>query len=125
MKTLLILILCFLNPSKIPINNYEEVIFKRSDHGFWESGNTNDIMFMSANPEIWLVYRKERLKIKAGYCKFKQSNIKALVKVIAIFPKPGFKMKQNLFTYQVRKGSKGTHWDVCDANGVSIMKGEP
>ena len=123
MKTLL-LILCFFNPSKLSFNNYEEVIFKRGDTGFWKGGNNNDLVYMSANPTIWIIYRKEKLKVRAGYCEFKAPNVIGPVKVIAIFPKPGFKMKQNLFTYKLFKNNIGTYWNVWDANGTLIMTGD-
>ena len=123
MKTLL-LILCFLNPSRI-VHFDSEVTFKRDMQGQWEGGdNANDIVYMTENPEVWLIYRTKQSKRLAGYCKFKQPTVKGPVKVIAIFPQPGFKMKQNLFTYQIKKNSKGTHWDVWDVNGVPNMRGE-
>src|SRR5882757_3448743 len=106
MKQLFIFLL-FLGPSKF-VHFDSEVTFKRDTHGFWESGNVNDAMYMSANPEIWLINRQEGSKMKAGYCRFKQPNNLNLIKVIAIFPQPGFKMKQNLFTYIVVKGKNGT-----------------
>jgi hypothetical protein len=117
MKHLLIFLIFF-----NPIRSYEEIIFKRNAAtGYWE---TTELAYMSANRDIWLIHRQNGLKKKAGYCKFKQPNVPGPVRVIAIFPKPGFKMKQNLFTYKVISINDNTAWEVWDNNDRHIIIGE-
>lgn len=120
MKIFLILLL--LIQSRLTFD-YGQVVFKRDSQGFWESANYDDRMWMSANHEIWLVTRINKSTHKAGYCEFIQPNIPGPIKITAIFPKPGFKMKQNLFTYQIHKCKKGTCWSIWDNNGVFLETG--
>jgi hypothetical protein len=120
MKHLLIFLI-FFNPAKM-LTSYEEIIFTRHKlTGYWE---TTEMAYMSANHEVWLIHRQNGLKRKAGYCRFKQRNIPGPIRVIAIFPKPGFKMKQNLFTYKVISVKSGTAWEVWDNNDRHIIIGE-
>ena len=118
----ILLILCFFNPSKL-IFDYGQVTFKRDSKGFWESANYDDRIWMSANHEIWLVTRINKSTHKSGWCKFIPPNIPGPINVTVIFPKLGFKMKQNLFNYQIYKCRNGTCWNVWDNNGVFLETG--
>jgi hypothetical protein len=120
MKPLILILL--LIPSKL-IFEYDQVTFKRDSKGLWESANYDDRLEMSANHEIWLVTRISKSTHKSGYCKFVPPNIPGPINITVIFPKVGFKMKQNLFNYQIYKCKKGTCWSIQDNNGVFLETG--
>jgi hypothetical protein len=112
-----LIILLFLNlVNPLHVNN--TVTFQRDGNNIWECITKG---WLTADINVWLVFRQNIDGTQdAGFCIFKQPNIKGPIKVKAVYPKIGYIMKQNLFTYQVRKCDKGTCWYVWDDKGKLI-----
>jgi hypothetical protein len=104
-----------------PLHYTNTVTFKRDLNDNWECTTKG---WPTANYlNIWLVFRENFDGTQdAGFCYFnyEKTLIKGPIKVKAVYPKPGYIMKQNLFIYQVRKCHKGTCWYVWDDKGNLI-----
>ncbi len=114
----IICLLFLLLPVKISYNN-DIVIFEKNTNGFWQAKNIKGPVYMTADPNIWLIESN-----RAGWCRFTEpKNKKGPIIVKAFYPHVGYTRLDKFLRHTIVSTKNGTTWSTT-IDGLKIEKGK-